>query len=419
MLRTALAWSAKWFVRHESLWSVARKLATTQMVSLRQVLERALCPPNAPSLRLFLRGEPKRTKWLKELLGLADADVEGFWLDGTVLGPQDGSICTGIRYCPTCMRQQFHSTLFQSYLLRTCPVHDDRLTTRCPSCGAFKLTHATVTDSFAWCARCHQPYFPEPRGWLHDYVSPEIAPTLTAVHDALSRRSAEGHVESAVRDWAREPGRVAPEHMPAFALLGDALRGLHHPLDQVSCTLGPGEEALCPSWLVSQQLASVTQAALRRLAHEVGQPPSWDLPVHARSGDLSRAAYLLVRWVGVRDDQSVAEAGRTLKNMTLSPVLFAATSVGAPNGAIVRGRDAQLACVLAGLRGIYLDALQWARKPCEPHSWDQWPLNRDPANFPTVWTGQLDESGGCKFGLYGPDAGQLRWSENPTNAVGL
>lgn len=418
-LRIALAWSSKWFVRHESLWSVARKLATTHLLSLRQVLERVLCPPEAPSSRLFLRGDPQRTVWLRGLLGLSDGDADGFWLDSTMRGPEDGSVCAGIRYCPTCMRQQFHSTLFQSYLLRTCPVHREALTTRCPRCAAPKLVHSTVTDCFAWCFSCDLPYFPEPRDWLRAYASPLVAPALVAAHAAFARRSSAAHVESAVREWAREPGRVVPEHAPAFALLGDALRGLQRPHADGTCTFGPGVDATCPSWLVSQQLAAVAQLSLGRLADEVGQPASWGLPLHAKSSDLSQAGYLLQRWVGVRNGQSAAEAGRALNNMALSPVLFAPWARGAAQGVIVQGVYARQVCVLAGLRGMYLDALQWVREPAEPHSWDHWPLNRTPALFPTVWTGQLDESGGCSFSLYGPDEDQLRRSAIPTSSVGI
>lgn len=420
-LRIGLNWMPQWFVRYESLWSIARKLATGQMSSLRLMLQRALCPPEAPALTLFVGATTERSAWLSELLDMDACDLDGVWLDSTLPHRDDRSVCLGLRYCPTCMRGQFHSTLHQSYLLRACPMHGDRLTTCCPRCGAAKTAgSAPNVDSFSWCVKCHEPYFPEPGDWLDSYGAPRVGTSLADVFEKLRERSGAGHIESAAFNWAHEPGRVVPETQPAYALLGDALLGKATPIATETCELIAADEFVCPGWQQKHQMASVVQKSLSALAATVGLPPSLGLPLWGEHLDENRrAAALLTKWLGVYPDQSLAEAGRSLPPMTLSPVLLATRSRAVPAGAQIQGAAAELACVSSLVRGQFLDAIQSIREAAPATTWSHWPRLRDPARFPTVWTGVRTGDQAWQLSIFGPAVHQLAALKNPTATVGI
>ena len=275
-------------------------------------------------------------------------------------------------------------------------------------------------DSFSWCVRCHEPYFPEPGDWLDSYAAPRFSDRFGEVFQKLRVRSAAGHIESAAADWAREPGRVVPEEMPAYALLGDALLGKASPTATETCELVPPDDLVSPAWPLKHRLASTVQKSLAALAPEVGLPPSLGLPLWGEHLDeVRRAAYLLTGWLGVFPDQSPAEGGRGLRQMTLSPVLLAARSAGAPSGAQVHGTAAELTCVDSLVRGLFLDAHQSVREASPADTWRQWPLLRDPARFPTVWTGARTSNGTWQLSVFGPTVHQLSALKIPTTSVGI
>lgn len=421
MLHDAIAWTRRWFVRYESLWSIARKLAASNLATMEQVLCHITCRPELPSTRFFFQDEPHRNAWLAAMLRLDARDASTVWLDGISSGPNDPAVCTGLRYCPRCMKQQFHSVLYQSYLLRNCPVHDVPLTTRCPRCKTPKLLSAKATSSFSECLRCGEEYFNEPRGWLDGFNSPDYGRQLAYVHECLARRRDDHYVESSVREWAQEPGRVVPDQMPAYALLGDALLERVKPVAWLQGTLTDDYgEVHSPKWFYAQRHASMVQDALAQLAASAGIPPSLGLPVHGRSTDTAKAAHLLVRYLGVRPGQDVRQAGRTMNSATLSPLLSSSQPFKGQSLGPLIGPDAERIVAL-GVRGLFLEALNWVRAPAEPHSWDQWPLTRQAAPFPVVWHGrQYRASSGASVqaNLYGPTDAEFQASINPTLAVG-
>lgn len=73
MLRDAIAWTRRWFVRYESLWSIARKLAASNVATMEQVLCQITCRPELPSTRFFFQDEPHRNAWLAAILRLDGA----------------------------------------------------------------------------------------------------------------------------------------------------------------------------------------------------------------------------------------------------------------------------------------------------------------------------------------------------------
>lgn len=53
-------------------------------------------------------------------------------------------LCGTLRYCPTCLRYGWHSSLFQHWALPMCPVHSENLRTGCPACGKEIIANLVV-----------------------------------------------------------------------------------------------------------------------------------------------------------------------------------------------------------------------------------------------------------------------------------
>jgi hypothetical protein len=61
-----------------------------------------------------------------------------------------------LRYCPECMKQSYHSALFQHYAVARCPFHDVALRVTCPSCEKPILpTFFNIENSPYECPACH------------------------------------------------------------------------------------------------------------------------------------------------------------------------------------------------------------------------------------------------------------------------
>ena len=61
-----------------------------------------------------------------------------------------------LRYCPTCIKQGFHSALFQLRWVTACPLHHEDLQDHCPQCGAaipYELTHHALQAIYG-CPAC-------------------------------------------------------------------------------------------------------------------------------------------------------------------------------------------------------------------------------------------------------------------------
>ena len=73
------------------------------------------------------------------------------------------SASDGLRICVDCLRQGFHTGLFQLPWWRACPIHNQPLKTRCPACGT-RLAYSTellVTDhpdKFFRCVECQAEF---------------------------------------------------------------------------------------------------------------------------------------------------------------------------------------------------------------------------------------------------------------------
>ncbi|MDP9014227.1 MAG: hypothetical protein M3O41_16515 [Pseudomonadota bacterium] len=81
-----------------------------------------------------------------------------------------------LRYCSSCLREGFHSTLFQIEGLLKCPRHHEQLRTRCPHCDIQTVRLGLLVESFAMpfhCVHCSRPLSVEfdPKQW---FQSPDV-----------------------------------------------------------------------------------------------------------------------------------------------------------------------------------------------------------------------------------------------------
>lgn len=130
--------------------------------------------------------ESVRTDGLQELLGLRLWQVESMFLTPTFV-KSDRHVASVLRFCPACLAQGRHYTLFQYELIDLCPVHGIGLLGQCPRCGAstsYELNANLLKHPYG-CWRCGGQ-LGAPRDWqsLH-FISPLGAERLRRAHQLL------------------------------------------------------------------------------------------------------------------------------------------------------------------------------------------------------------------------------------------
>lgn len=170
---------------------------------------------------------------IAQLLGLNS--VELACATGAVLGDQE--VCVRsfhpcLRVCAACIRQGFHSVVYQHRAVVRCPLHDVALTTACPSCGMEDCpSYASVAQIPFGCPRCK-----------HERLPPNVVPGHFPHFQLIGLMLADRARELGITD---EPRRsfVARSAGPSFE---------------------PGELASC-----------VARSASRQLVWTVGENLRW------------------------------------------------------------------------------------------------------------------------------------------------
>ena len=174
-----------------------------------------------------------------------------------------------LRYCPECIKDEFHSPLFQHRAMERCPVHGCRLSSDCRNCGmALPTDVQTLAQSPFCCDACGLRI---PKSQARD--APRIADTdlekfaawrsaFDMTHTMLS--SVDFAVKCCVthprlRNWHRTQGAVIRRHLvwKAVAL------GQSRPRDFLFAAVGaersaPGQPAMtnpAPTKLMAKQFA--------------------------------------------------------------------------------------------------------------------------------------------------------------------
>lgn len=138
--RPDFCWRPSWFNPLESLWSILRKFAflnEATMKDLRDFLgedQGALPWVSRSRLDLSRYGgfDPRS---LQHVFGVDQATLD----DCTVIpfiAEDEGKALTSkrLRFCSSCLREGFHSSIHQILLVEECPLHGEPLATRCTQC---------------------------------------------------------------------------------------------------------------------------------------------------------------------------------------------------------------------------------------------------------------------------------------------
>lgn len=140
-----LPWSMTWVVKgcakYESDWIALHRFLWMNAIS-GQDLWRALTgrkkrDVSLPSSRTF----PAQYIELITEISVTNDFAKHFHARSlsNCFGPNSGRemlAVKGIRFCPSCLRECFHSPLFQLETVRKCPVHGCELLDACEHCGA-------------------------------------------------------------------------------------------------------------------------------------------------------------------------------------------------------------------------------------------------------------------------------------------
>ena len=156
---TGICWRNGWFAAYESLWSLLRKFAFLNAASLKEIREN-LCQANAKvwssaQWKCARRSDLRTFGGIDPLLLSRILNVDHDRLrQGTLipfLREGEHEILTShyLRFCPSCIKLNFHASIYQTWLLRKCPIHDEPLTLRCDYCQTKDLPYTIESVPFA------------------------------------------------------------------------------------------------------------------------------------------------------------------------------------------------------------------------------------------------------------------------------
>jgi hypothetical protein len=165
LIQSDWIWPRTYWREEESAWLTAHKFGFAN--ALRgSVIGRALATPpvgtkDLPRLApsdLFRRIATDRARGARTR---ARDDVFRALTLGELFGEHDGIIAGGgVRFCPVCMGEWFHASLFQLFDLHACPIHDVALKSGCPHCGKPLETQFDPREFSKplHCIRCGEPF---------------------------------------------------------------------------------------------------------------------------------------------------------------------------------------------------------------------------------------------------------------------
>jgi hypothetical protein len=156
--------------------------------------------------------------WLKEVEAnsLIGKEITAFSMDG-LCGNWASRIASDehLRFCSSCLRVGFQSSLFQIDALTRCPIHNDPLLEHCPHCQQPTPRYALTAEGFdapLHCARCGLPYA---AFWGEKRLRYEAARTLELERLRIIAREL-GASRSLVTRWPDfDSWRMEPHHSSA------------------------------------------------------------------------------------------------------------------------------------------------------------------------------------------------------------
>jgi hypothetical protein len=166
-------WTTSWCLPHESAFIRLQKYAWANLASAsdvaRDLFGMKWSSSETPSFRELLCGDWINTSKLRVPPGLTLQD--GLIGAYGSTWPRLLASAAAFRYCEPCLREGFHSTLFQIEGLIKCPRHGVPLRSQCLHCGSRTMRLALQKLSFLapfHCGECGRPLAEplDPRLWI-------------------------------------------------------------------------------------------------------------------------------------------------------------------------------------------------------------------------------------------------------------
>jgi len=175
-------WSSDYVSKYESLWNIFQKFAAFNYCKLYEIKRIFGLESSYIVNRNWKKGylyfdtvEPFDenrlinilqidSKILKYSINQAYVIDQNYYLNGEFNKERDEYLTTSLRYCPICIKNGFHTALFQYNYLDKCPIHEEKLISSCPECGVgvallYKLQNDAFNSPFA-CHSCGYNLYP-------------------------------------------------------------------------------------------------------------------------------------------------------------------------------------------------------------------------------------------------------------------
>lgn len=156
-------WNPAWCREGESLWSIVNKIASANNSSVPSAM-RFLVGQGAVSRSLLFVCALALATRIRETLIISSSALRHLFIGYEPLPLGDRQyLSLGLRWCPVCLEQAFHSNLFQDWRRLVCPWHKCRLQEHCPRCQR-------SVDPFGeapWsCNYCSHVLYKVPPSWV-------------------------------------------------------------------------------------------------------------------------------------------------------------------------------------------------------------------------------------------------------------
>lgn len=201
-------WLPGWFRPHESLWSLAYRLGVANRVPTKQIYEELFAPLQLSQYGWLMAGKGGARR-LADLLGVPISIASTAFIDDVVSARvEEEKLAKHLRYCPLCLKDHFHSVLFQFHVLAKCPVHHVPLEDVCPHCKKTNHRHALEVTLEANCLHCGKPFLDRVPDWRAVVDTKVVSLPLTKCRQRLLRRKGKGYLEGALAPGESEPQEI-------------------------------------------------------------------------------------------------------------------------------------------------------------------------------------------------------------------
>lgn len=163
----------EWSQPLESLWGILSKWQFVNCLPYSTIAASIFSGPQTESyvgvdLRVL---DVFKLAALAEYSGLSRDALAGGACSGSADSFDIAYASAHLRFCPSCMQEGFHATLYQFTPMVRCPIHDARLHEVCPRCCVripYRLNAAFAARPFA-CPLCAHPLLADPRSLMQPY----------------------------------------------------------------------------------------------------------------------------------------------------------------------------------------------------------------------------------------------------------